>query len=68
MMRKNGLPILTQTVVTCLVILLTSAVVYGGTSLYEKFDTLCIQPQEAESLSLEKLQELMTKCDHLQKK
>ena len=66
-MKKNGILVLTQTVVTCLIVLITSAVVYG-VSLQEEFDMLCVQTQEAESLSLRKLQELVTECDKLEKK
>ena len=58
-MRNKGIPALTQTVVTCFNVLFTSAVVYGA-SLQEEFDKLCIYTQEAESLSLEKFQKLVT--------
>ena len=69
-MRKKRLPPFKQTIITflsCLLILFTSAVVYGD-SLQDEFDGICIHTQEAESLSLEKLQELVTACDQLQKK
>jgi len=66
-MRKNGILLLLQTIVACLIVLLTSSMVYGG-SLQEELDALCAQNQDAESLSLEKLRELVTECDHLQKK
>ena len=58
-MKRKGLLLLPQTVITCLIVLFTSAVVYGA-SLQEEFDKLCIYTQEAESLSLEKLQKLVT--------
>jgi Tfp pilus assembly protein PilO len=58
---------LTQIVVAFLLIILSSALAYAG-SLQEEFDQLCVHTQEAESLSLEKLQELLTECDQLQKK
>jgi len=64
-MRRKGK--LAQTVVICLIILLGAAVVHGG-SLQEDFDKLCVHTQEAESLSLERLQELVTECDQLQKR
>ena len=66
-MKKNGILVLTQTVAICLIVLITSAVVYGG-SLQVEFDMLCVQTQEAESLSLPELQELVTECDKLEKK
>jgi hypothetical protein len=56
-----------QTIATCSIVLFTFAGVYGA-SLREEFDKLCIQTQEAESLSLEKLHELVTECNQLQKK
>ena len=37
-------------------------------SLQEEFDQLCVYTQDAESLSLEKLHELVAGCDQLQKK
>ena len=45
-----------------------SATMAYGKSLQEEFDTLCIHTQETESLSLEKLQDLLKECDQLQKK
>ncbi len=65
-MKRNGKPALIQSVVIFLIILFTSAVGYGG-SLQEEVDKLCVQTQEAESLSLERLQELATECDQLLK-
>ena len=65
-MRRKAKLALAQVAVTCLVVLLAAAVVYGGT-LQEEFDRLCVHTQEAESLSLEKLQELLKECDQLQK-
>jgi len=55
-----------KTVVACLIVLMTSVTVYG-VSLQEKFDTLCVYTQDTESLPLEKLHELVTDCDQLQK-
>jgi len=66
-MKKNRKPALLRTIAVCLLILFTSAVVYGG-SLQEEFDALCVHTQDAESLSLEKLRELVAACDQLQKK
>jgi predicted PurR-regulated permease PerM len=66
-MRRNGKLARVKTFVTCLIVLFASALVYGG-SLQEEFDRLCVHTQEAESLSLEKLQELVTECDQLLKK
>jgi len=66
-MRKNRKPTLLKTIVACLIILLTFSMAYGG-SLQEEFDALCVQTQDAESLSPEKLRELVTQCDQLQKK
>ena len=69
-MRKKSIPALKLTIITllsCLLLQFTSAVVYGD-SLQEEFDGICIHTQEAESLSLEKLQELVAACDQLQKK
>jgi len=63
-MRRNGRKNLTQVVVTCLIVLFASVAVYAGT-LKEEFDNLCVNTQDAESLSLEKLQELVTECDQL---
>jgi hypothetical protein len=65
-MRRNGKLVLLQTVLACLLVMLASAVVYGS-SLQEEFDKICVHTQDAESLSLEKLQELITKADQLQK-
>ena len=66
-MRRNGKLVLVKIVVSCLIVLFASAVAYGG-SLQEEFDKLCVHTQDAESLSQEKLQELVTECDQLQKK
>lgn len=55
------------TFLSCLLILFSSAVVYGD-SMQEEFDGICIHTQDAEDLSLEKLQELVMQCDQLQKK
>jgi len=52
--------------VACLFVIFASAVVYGG-ELQDEFDKLCVYTQEAESLPLDKLQELLTDCDKLQK-
>lgn len=64
MRRKRKL---VQTVVICLIVLFGAAVVQGG-SLQEDFDKLCVHTQDAESLSLERLQELVTECDQLKKR
>ena len=66
-MNRNGKLALVRSLVACLIVIFTSAVVYGG-SLQEEFDALCVHTQDAESLSLERLQELVTECDQLQKK
>ena len=66
-MRRNGKLALARTVVTCLIVLFASAVVYGS-SLQEEFDALCVHTQDVESLSQERLQELVKACDQLQKK
>jgi hypothetical protein len=66
-MRRNGKVALVRTLVVSLLVLFTSAAVYGA-SLQEEFDTLCVHTQDAESLSLERLQELVAECDKLQKK
>ena len=58
---------LAQIIVSCLIVLFTFSMVYGE-SLQEEFDRLCIHTQDAESLSLEKLHELVAECDQLQKK
>jgi hypothetical protein len=58
---------LTQNIVAFLLIILSSTLAYAG-SLQEEFDQLCVHTQEAEKLSLENLQELLTECDQLQKK
>jgi len=64
MRRKRKLA---QTVVICLIVLFSAAVAHGG-SLQEDFDKLCVHTQDAERLSLERLQELVTECDKLQKR
>ena len=64
MRRKKKLA---QTVVICLIVLFGAAVVQGG-SLQEDFDKLCVHTQDAESLPLERLQELVTECDQLKKR
>ena len=66
-MRGNGKIILLRTLVVSLLVLFTSVVTYGGT-LQEEFDRLCVHTQDAESLSLERLQDLVAECDQLQKK
>ena len=66
-MRRNGKFALVRTLVICLIVLFTSAAVFGA-SLQEEFDTLCVHTQDAENLSLERLQELVAECDQLQKK
>ena len=66
-MKRNKKLTLVRTVVICLIVLFSSAAVYGA-SLQEEFDTLCVHTQDAESLSLERLQELVAECDQLQKK
>jgi len=69
-MRKTRLPPFKKTIITflgCSLILFASAVVYGD-SLQEEFDGICIHTQEAEDLSLERLQELVMQCDNLKKK
>ena len=64
MRRKRKL---IQTVVICLIVLFGAAIVQGG-SLQEDFDKLCVHTQDAESLSLERLQELVTECDRLKER
>ena len=64
MRRKKKL---VQTFVICLIFLFGATVVHGG-SLQEDFDKLCVHTQEAESLTLERLQELVTECGQLQKR
>lgn len=66
-MKRNGEKSLAQFVITCLIVLLASVAVYAGT-LKEEFDNLCVNTQDAESLSVEKLQELVTECDQLKTK
>ena len=65
--RSTAFKLTIITFLSFLLILFTSALLYGD-SLQEEFDGLCIHTQEAESLSLEELQELVTACDQLQKK
>ncbi len=36
--------------------------------MQEEFDQICVYTQDAESLSLDKLKELLTECDQLRKK
>ena len=66
-MKGSGKLALVRTVVTCLIVMFASAVVYGG-SLQDEFNALCVHTQDAESLSQERLQELVKECDQLQKK
>jgi cell division protein FtsB len=66
-MNKKRKSILAQVIVSCLLVLFTFTVVHGET-LQEEFDRLCVHTQDAESLSIEKLQELVAECDQLQKK
>jgi uncharacterized membrane protein len=67
-MRKKGIVTLKNSIIACFIVLFSSvAGAYAG-SLQEDFDRLCVYTQEAESLSLEKLQELVTECDQLQKR
>ena len=63
---KTGIYENITTGLNCMLILL-SAVASHCQSLQEEFDSLCIHTQEAENLSVEELQELVTECDHLQK-
>ena len=48
-------------------VLFTFTVVHGET-LQEEFDRLCVHTQDAESLSIERLKELVAECDQLQAK
>jgi len=66
-MRSKTMLVLTRIVAACLIVLFTSALAYGE-SLQEEFAKLCVHTQDAENLPLEKLQELLTECDLLQKK
>jgi len=65
-MKKNRKLVLIQAVFACLIVLLAGRLVYAD-PLQEEFDKLCIYTQDAESLSLEKLQELVVECDQFQK-
>lgn len=64
-MKKNGKWSLAQIVMTCLLVLCTTSVAVHAGALKEDFDKLCVNTQDAEGLSLEKLQELVTECDQL---
>ena len=66
MSRKKTFMV-TQTVVTCLIVLFASTFVHGE-SLQEEVDTLSGHTLEADSLSMDRLQEFLTECDQLQKK
>jgi len=66
-MRNNGKLALIQTVFATLLVIFACSQAYG-VSLQEEFDQLCIYTQDAESLSLDKLKELVVGCDLLQKK
>ena len=66
MKRKRKLA-LAQIIVSCMMVLFTFTVVHGET-LQEEFDKLCVHTQDAESLSMERLQELVAECDQLQAK
>ena len=65
-MKRKGKPALVHAVALGLLVMFTSVMAYGAT-LQEEFEQLCVHTQEAESLSLEKLQELLKECDQLQK-
>ena len=56
-----------KTITALLIVLASTTFLYGGT-LQEDFDRLCIFTQEAESLSLEKLAQLVAECDQLKKR
>jgi hypothetical protein len=66
-MRTKRILVLAQIIVTCLLVLFTFTMVHGE-SLQEEFESLCVHTQDAESLSMERLQELVAECDLLQKK
>ena len=66
-MSKKGKPKLMQIIFCSLLLLFTFTVVHAET-LQEEFDRLCVHTQDAESLSVERLQELVAECDQLQKK
>jgi hypothetical protein len=66
-MRNSGKLALIQAVVASLLVIFAYSMAYG-VSLQEEFDQLCIYTQDAESLSLAKLNELVAKCDQLHKK
>ena len=69
-MRRKAKPAFSKIMaigLSCMLILLSNVVSHGQ-SLQEEFDSLCIHTQDAEDLSLEKLQELVMQCDSLQKK
>jgi len=66
-MKRRGKLALAQSVFACLVVLFASYNVYAG-SLQDEFDRLCVHTQDAESLPLEQLQELVAECDQLKQK
>ena len=66
-MKRKGKAGLAQIIVACLIVLFACTNVHGG-SLQDEFDRLCVHTQDAESLPLERLQELVTECDQLKKK
>jgi hypothetical protein len=58
---------LVQVIIAAIIIVLVPVLATGGT-LQEEFDQLCIHTQNAESIPLENLKELLKDCEELQKK